>query len=47
MLLENSANVGFGRACNQGACVAAGSHVLFLNPDVRLLEASVVNWGAS
>ena len=40
MLLENSANVGFGRACNQGARAATGSHVLFLNPDVRLLEAS-------
>ncbi len=43
VLFENSANSGFGRACNQGARVAAGSHVLFLNPDVRLLEASVVS----
>lgn len=42
-LVRNSANLGFGRACNQGAEAASGSHVLFLNPDVELLEANVAN----
>ncbi len=35
-LLANSTNAGFGRACNQGAAAARGSHVLFLNPDVEI-----------
>jgi N-acetylglucosaminyl-diphospho-decaprenol L-rhamnosyltransferase len=39
-LLANASNIGFGRACNQGACAATGSHVLFANPDVELLEAN-------
>jgi N-acetylglucosaminyl-diphospho-decaprenol L-rhamnosyltransferase len=38
-LIENSENVGFGRACNVGAGVAQGSHVLFLNPDVFVAAA--------
>lgn len=33
-LLANAANVGFGRACNQGARAASGSLLVFLNPDV-------------
>jgi GT2 family glycosyltransferase len=33
-LLANSANVGFGRACNQGARAARGDVLVFLNPDV-------------
>jgi N-acetylglucosaminyl-diphospho-decaprenol L-rhamnosyltransferase len=35
----NATNAGFGRGCNQGARLATGSHLLFLNPDVQLLEA--------
>ncbi len=35
-LLVNDHNQGFGRACNRGARAARGSHVLFLNPDVRV-----------
>jgi N-acetylglucosaminyl-diphospho-decaprenol L-rhamnosyltransferase len=42
-LLENPANLGFGRACNQGAQSATGSHVLFVNPDARLVEAKGSN----
>ena len=42
-LVRNSANVGFGRACNQGVAAATGSHVLFLNPDVELLAAHVAD----
>ena len=33
-LLANSENLGFGRACNQGARVANGELLVFLNPDV-------------
>lgn len=38
MLLPNSENLGFGRACNRGAQAADGPHVVFLNPDVRVIE---------
>ena len=30
---RNAENVGFGRACNQGAALARGRHLLFLNFD--------------
>ncbi len=33
-LLANAENVGFGRACNQGAQAARGELLVFLNPDV-------------
>jgi GT2 family glycosyltransferase len=33
-LLANSVNLGFGRACNQGARAANGELLVFLNPDV-------------
>jgi GT2 family glycosyltransferase len=33
-LLANRENVGFGRACNQGARAAHGDLLIFLNPDV-------------
>ena len=32
-LVRNDENVGFGRACNQGAALARGRHVVFLNFD--------------
>jgi hypothetical protein len=38
-LIRNSENVGFARACNQGAAASGGEHVLFVNPDT-LVEAS-------
>lgn len=42
-LLLNIDNVGFGRACNQAAVVARGSHLLFLNPDVTLDSDAIVS----
>lgn len=38
-VLSSPQNVGFGRACNQGAEAAGGTHLLFLNPDVVVTEA--------
>ena len=35
-LIENEANVGFARACNQGAAIGANPYVLFLNPDASI-----------
>jgi N-acetylglucosaminyl-diphospho-decaprenol L-rhamnosyltransferase len=37
-VIELRENVGFGRACNIGANIAAQTHVLFLNPDTRVAE---------
>lgn len=40
-LVRNDANIGFGRACNQGARLAATEFLLFLNPDVELAAGSI------
>lgn len=37
LVLRNETNVGFGPACNQGAAVAAGEIIAFLNNDTRVL----------
>ncbi|MDE0005574.1 MAG: glycosyltransferase family 2 protein [Rhodospirillaceae bacterium] len=36
-LIRNEENVGFGRACNQGAALAKTPLILFLNPDAELV----------
>lgn len=36
-LLSNPLNMGFSHACNQGACIAKGEHLIFLNNDTEVL----------
>jgi hypothetical protein len=35
-IMENSANLGFAAACNQGALGSTADYLLFLNPDTRV-----------
>lgn len=35
-VIRNNENRGFGRACNQGAALAGGEFLVFLNPDVTI-----------
>jgi GT2 family glycosyltransferase len=37
-LIRNAENVFFSRGNNQGARIASGRHILFLNPDTRVLD---------
>lgn len=43
-VVEMEKNVGFGMACNQGALLAQGKVLLFLNPDTRFVSGSLESW---
>jgi GT2 family glycosyltransferase len=43
-LIENTANLGFGRANNQAMRVARGRHFLLLNSDTLLIDGSLARW---
>jgi len=38
---RNLENLGFGKACNQGACLGDSESILFLNPDARIFHNSL------
>lgn len=40
-LIKNRENVGFARAINQGIKISQGEFVLFLNPDMRVLDEAI------
>jgi hypothetical protein len=42
IIIANELNLGFAKACNQGAKAATGEHILFLNPDC-ILEPDAIS----
>jgi len=40
-IIPNERNLGFAKACNQGALLAKGEHIFFLNPDCLLGENAI------
>jgi len=40
-VVRNSSNVGFARACNQGAAASTADYLLFLNPDTQVLAGAL------
>ncbi len=41
IMVRNPQNIGYGPACNQGAALARGRFLLFLNPDIDLMPGAV------
>ena len=42
-IIFNNENLGFAKACNQGAKISSGNHILFLNPDTGLSETCLTD----
>ena len=40
-IYENTENIGFSKAVNQGAETAIGKYIFILNPDTKLIEDSI------
>lgn len=40
-LIENFGNLGYTKACNQGISISIGRNILFLNPDIEIIENSL------
>lgn len=41
--IQNKRNVGFAKACNQGATLAQGKYLFFLNPDTKVTTKSITS----
>ncbi len=37
-IIRNSENLGFGKACNMGACLSKAKYLCFVNPDIIFIE---------
>jgi len=42
-IIQNDENLGFGKACNQGAFESKSEFILFLNPDMLVYETTFLN----
>jgi len=42
-IIKNTSNLGYATACNQGAKIASGDFLFFLNSDIRLLDSSIID----
>lgn len=40
-IIKNNQNLGFGKSCNQGAKIARGEYLFFLNPDTQITKESI------
>lgn len=40
---QNSTNLGFAQACNQGIAISKGLYILFMNPDILVINDSINN----
>jgi len=43
VLIKNQKNLGYAKACNQGATIATGDFLFFLNSDMCLVDASLID----